>query len=160
MPERSKMGFKKQLQNRSPLATDFFRDLMRLRSTLKGNFAPTSEQNRPQNRMFFRSLLETLLESLLDQKNNALGPNNANRPPKDYPNPPTAPVHTPRPPPNLPLFILRKWMQLQSAFGMLSVIHQKSMPRGTPSWTSNLYRSLIDFGSQLGPSEPNLALAG
>ena len=38
---------------------------MHFRSTLKGNFAPTSDQNRPQNRTFFRSLLESLLESLL-----------------------------------------------------------------------------------------------
>ena len=120
MPERSKMGFKKQLQNRSPLATDFFRDLMRLRSTLKGNFAPTSEPNRPQNRMFFRSLLETLLESLLDQKNNALGPNNANRPPKDYPNPPSAPVRAPpspsKPPPVYPSEINATPISLRHAF--------------------------------------------
>ena len=120
MPERSKMGFKKQLQNRSPLATDFFRDLMRLRSTLRGNFAPTSEQNRPQNRMFFRSLLETLLESLLDQKNNALGPNNANRPPKDYPNPSSAPVPPPpspsKPPPVYPSEINATSISLRHAF--------------------------------------------
>ena len=38
-------------------------------------------------------------------------------------------------------------------------IHQKSMPRDTPSWTSIFDRFLIGFCSQLGPSEPNLALA-
>ena len=30
-------------------------------------------------------------------------------------------------------------------------MHQKSMPRGTPSWTSNFDRFLIAFCSELGP---------
>ena len=37
---------------------------------------------------------------------------------------------------------------------------QKSMPRCIPSWTPCLDRFLVDFCSQLGPPEPNLALAG
>ena len=41
-----------------------------------------------------------------------------------------------------------------------SKIHEKSMPRGILSWISNLHRFLIDFNSQLGPSEAHLALAG
>ena len=34
------------------------------------------------------------------------------------------------------------------------------MPRCLPSWTPYLERFLLDFCSQLGPPEPNLALAG
>ena len=37
---------------------------------------------------------------------------------------------------------------------------QKSMPRCIPSWTPCLDRFLVDFCSQLGSPEPNLALAG
>ena len=37
---------------------------------------------------------------------------------------------------------------------------KKSMPRCIPSWTPCLDRFLVDFCSQLGSPEPNLALAG
>ena len=37
-------------------------------------------------------------------------------------------------------------------------IHQKSMPRGTPSWASNFDRCLMDLGSQLRPPEPQKSL--
>ena len=42
----------------------------------------------------------------------------------------------------------------------LTKIDEKSMPRGTLTWTSNFDRFSFDFCSELGPSEPNLALAG
>ena len=65
------------------------------------------------------------------------------------------------------------WMLFEIDFGSIlarfscptclptaSKIDEISMPRGMLSWTSIFKRFLIDFASRLGPSEPNLALAG
>ena len=57
---------------------------------------------------------------------------------------------------------LRSWLDLPSQLGSQnpSKSTEKSMPRWPPMLTSFFDRFGIDFGSQLGPSEANLDLAG
>ena len=61
----------------------------------------------------------------------------------------------PVPPQTPPYLSLRKPMQLQSASGMLSVIHEKSMPRCLPKLSSFFDRFWIDLGNQLRPPDPS-----